>query len=268
MTKGKANVDRIVDALALFIKLGKSKPNRKKVMGVALMTNAGSFATTISTIKKKTAHIDFNANSIWLTETGRDFVRDRKVRLPWKNDGIQQLIRSDLIKGLRPRQIFDVMLDGQWHSRAELAKATCLPDNTSFRTYISSLFKVTERKSNGSIRLFEFAFPFGRPSGFPSRCAQATHRNDDSFEKHKAKETITKTANVSSPSSSFKMRKTTEGDIVKAKKTIAKFSPLSSKSSFSEVVVAETSPSSSLTERGTGFPFDCLGLTREEIIEL
>jgi len=259
MTSGKTNADRIVDALALFIKLGKSKPSRSKVMGVALMTNASSFATTISSIKNKTGHIDFNGNSIWLTEIGRDFVRDRKVRLPWKNDGIQQVIRSDLIKGLRPRQIFDVMLDGQWHSRAELAKATGLPENTSFRTYISSLYKVTERKPNGSIRLFEFAFPFGRPSGFPSRCAQASHRDDDSFEMQEAKESVAKTVDVSSKTSSFKVRKITEGDVVKARKSVAKLSPSSSKSSSSEMVVVEISPSPSL---------ECLGLTREETIDL
>jgi len=67
-----------------------------------------------------------------------------------------------MIKGKKPREIFDVMLDGGWHSREELAEALNLPNNKSFGTYISALSKVVAR-DNKKIRLADFVFPCGRP---------------------------------------------------------------------------------------------------------
>ena len=68
-----------------------------------------------------------------------------------------------MIKGTKPREIFDLMLDGEWHSRDELADALNFPNNKSFGTYVSALSKVTERDTDKKIRLIDMCFPFGRP---------------------------------------------------------------------------------------------------------
>ena len=157
------STDRIVNAIASKHGLGDEKPTRKMIMGMALIINKGSFNTTILNLKKKYNRVDYDATSIWLTQEGRDYVGPDVMVVPKNNDGMQDKIRSEMIKGIKPRRIFDLMLDGGWYSRDELATAMKLPNNNSFGTYVSSLSKIVERKS-GKIRLSDMVFPCGRPS--------------------------------------------------------------------------------------------------------
>jgi hypothetical protein len=157
------SVDRILQAIASRIAYGEKKPTRKMIMGMALMTNKKSFNTTILNIKKKYRRVDYDRDMIWLTQEGRDYVGPDVMSVPASNDAMQDKIRTEMIKGMKPRQIFDLMLYGGWHSRAELAIAMNLPDKKSFGTYISTLSKVVERQS-GKIRLLDMVFPCGRPS--------------------------------------------------------------------------------------------------------
>lgn len=154
--------DRIVRAIASRHALGEEKPSRKIVMGLAVFTSKGSFNTTIANIKKKKNHVDYDRDSIWLTEEGREYIGTDALAVPQDNSGIQEKMREEMIKGIKPRQMFDVMTDGLWYSRAELAAAMNIPNNASFKTYMSSLSKVVER-DNGKIRLLDMAFPCGRP---------------------------------------------------------------------------------------------------------
>jgi hypothetical protein len=157
------SIDRIVQAIASRVPYGDTKPTRKMIMGMALVTNKRSFNTTILNIKKKHRWVDYDTDSVWLTQEGKDHVGPDIMSVPANNDAMQDKIRMEVIKGIKPRQIYDFMLDGGWYSRAELAVEMNLPDNKSFGTYISSLSKVVERQ-NGRIRLSDMVFPCGRPS--------------------------------------------------------------------------------------------------------
>eukprot|EP00536_Pseudo-nitzschia_multiseries_P008122 jgi/Psemu1/197219/e_gw1.200.58.1 len=154
--------DRIVLAIASRQALGEAKPLRDTIMGLALITNKNSFNTTISNIKKKDNWVEYDKDSIWLTEDGKDYVGPGALSVPQTNDAMQDKIRTEMVKGQKPRQIFDAMLDGGWHSREELAETLNLPNNNSFGTYISALRKVVTR-DNKKIRLADFVFPCGRP---------------------------------------------------------------------------------------------------------
>jgi len=154
---------RIVQAIASRAAFGEDKPSRKLIMGLAVMTNEKSFNTTLLNMKKKKGWIEYDRDSVWLTQKGRDYVGESALSVPQTNDAMQDKIREDMVKGKKPREIFDLMLDGEWHSRDELADALNLPNNKSFGTYVSALSKVTERGTDKKIRLKDMCFPCGRP---------------------------------------------------------------------------------------------------------
>jgi len=158
-----SSTDRIIQAIALRHTVGDTRPTRKMIIGMALITNKKSFNTTILNIKKKYRRVEYDKTSIWLTQEGKDYVGPDTIALPQNNDAMQDNIRTEMIKGTKPRQIFDLMLDGGWHSKAELAAAMNVPNNKCLGTYVSSLSKIIVR-ANGKIRLSDMAFPFGRPS--------------------------------------------------------------------------------------------------------
>jgi len=155
--------DRILQAIASRIAFGDMKPNRDMIMGMAAMTSKKSFSNLIPTLKKKHKWVDYDSTSIWLTDEGKDYVGPDILAVPANNDAMYDKIRNDMIDGGRPRLIFDLMLDGGWHSKDELAAAMNLPLNKSFTNNISKLSKVIERK-NGKVRLSDMVFPCGRPS--------------------------------------------------------------------------------------------------------
>jgi hypothetical protein len=162
-SSGVTSQDRIVQAIASRNGFGDMKPTRKMIMGMALMTNKRSFDTTLLNIKKKKGFLEYDKNSVWLTKDGIDYVGPNALSVPDNNDAMQAKIRNEMVKGQKPRQIFDLMLDGGWHTRAELAEALEMENNKSFGTYISSLSKLVERE-NRKIRLGDMVFPCGRPS--------------------------------------------------------------------------------------------------------
>ena len=161
-TSGATSLDRIVQAIGTRVTVGDDRPTRKMIMGMALMTNARSFSTTILNIKKKNGFVDYDRTCVWLTEKGKEYLGADALAVPQSNEFMQAKIREDMIKGSKPRQIFDTMLDGTWWTKEELAEAMDHPNNKSFRTYISALSKVVER-DGVNVRLLDMAFPFGRP---------------------------------------------------------------------------------------------------------
>ena len=159
---GATSLDRIVQAIGSRVTVGDDRPDRKMIMGIALMTNLKSFNTTLLNIKKKKGLIQYDKNSVWLTEAGREYLGEDALAAPADNKAMQAKIRSEMIKGQKPRQIFDLLLNGEWWTKDEIAEEMGIPNNKSLGTYISSLSKVYER-DGASIRLLDMAFPFGRP---------------------------------------------------------------------------------------------------------
>ena len=168
--KGKKNggsstsaADRIVSAVASRRAFGETKANRKLIMGLATILNKKSFDTTILIMKKKKNWIDYDKETVWLTKEGEEHVSPDALVVPKNNDDMQEKIRMDMLKGgKRPCGIFNLMLDGRYYTKADLAEAMGMENNKSFGTYMSTLSQVSEREG-GKIRLVDFVFPCGRP---------------------------------------------------------------------------------------------------------
>ena len=168
--KGKKNggsstsaADRIVSAVASRRAFGETKANRKLIMGLATILNKKSFDTTILIMKKKKNWIDYDKETVWLTKEGEEHVSPDALVVPKNNDDMQEKIRMDMLKGgKRPCEIFNLMLDGRYYTKADLAEAMGMENNKSFGTYMSTLSQVSER-DGGKIRLVDFVFPCGRP---------------------------------------------------------------------------------------------------------
>ena len=168
--KGKKNggsstsaADRIVNAVASRRAFGETKANRKLIMGLATILNKKSFDTTILIMKKKKNWIDYDKETVWLTKEGEEHVSPDALVAPKNNDDMQEKIRMDMLKGgKRPCGIFNLMLDGRYYTKADLAEAMGMENNKSFGTYMSTLSQVSEREG-GKIRLVDFVFPCGRP---------------------------------------------------------------------------------------------------------
>ena len=155
--------DRIVNAIASRRAFGETKANRKLIMGLATIINKKCFDTTILNMKKKKNWIDYDKETVWLTKEGEEHVSPDALVVPKNNDDMQEKIRMDMIKGgKRSREIFNLMLDGRYYTKADLAEAMGMENNKSFGTYMSALSQITEREG-GKIRLVDFVFPCGRP---------------------------------------------------------------------------------------------------------
>jgi len=159
---GQSSADRIMNAIASRYAFGDAKPDRKMIMILAAMTNEKSYATTLLNMKKQQKWIEYDKTSVWFTSEGKDHVGSDAIVAPQNNDLMHAKIREDMIKIGKSREIFDLMTDGAWYSKEELAEKMNMPLNKSFGTYTSGLSKVTE-KANGKMRLLDIAFPVGRP---------------------------------------------------------------------------------------------------------
>jgi len=149
---------RILKAIASQRALGIEDADRIRIQGLAAIPNKRSFDTTLSTEKKK-GHLTFDSTTVRLTEAGWEEVEDAAM-IPMTNVAMLNKLKST-IKVKKAREIFDVLADGHAYTRAELATKMGLENNNSFRTYVSALSKVVERK-NEKIRLKEVSFPCGR----------------------------------------------------------------------------------------------------------
>jgi len=56
------------------------------IMGLALITNKNSFNTTILNMKKKDHWVEYDKDSIWLTEDGKEYVGPSALAVPQTND--------------------------------------------------------------------------------------------------------------------------------------------------------------------------------------
>ena len=158
-TGGASASTRILQALASLKGIGKDKADRSVVRLLAAMSNERSFNTTILNMKNE-GLVLYDKDTIWFTEEGCK--RPEAASKPLSNTIMHEKMK-DSIDGKRSREIFDVLVDGNAYTRAELAEKVNLPDNKSFGTYLSKLSEVTERVEDKKIRLIDLAFPCGRP---------------------------------------------------------------------------------------------------------
>ena len=159
---GNNNKDRIVQAIASLVVCGDDKPSRKVVMGIAQIKSDKSFANTIANMKIKEKLVAYDKDAIWLTEKGRGYVGEEALAPPENNEAMHDMLK-DTLKGKKPKEIFDLLSNGEWWTRAEIADE--LGDDESkkgFKNAASTLSKLVEKKG-GKSRLLDMCFPCGRP---------------------------------------------------------------------------------------------------------
>ena len=157
-----SNKERILHAIASRAVFGEEKCSRAMIMGLALITSAKSFSNILPDLKKRDGYVDYDANSIWLTEKGRNHVGPEALAVPENNDAMQAIIRSNTLNSKKAREIFDELLDSKWYTRDEIAAKMNMPKNKSFQNAVGSLSKIVDKKG-GKIRLSDICFPCGRP---------------------------------------------------------------------------------------------------------
>lgn len=74
ISKGRNTAgSRILGALASYRASGQSQPERKKIQGMAAMTNKHSFDTTLLNMRNK-GFLKYDTTSVWLTDKGIEAV--------------------------------------------------------------------------------------------------------------------------------------------------------------------------------------------------
>lgn len=157
-----SNKERIVGALASQFAMGFDKPDRKTIMGLALITSAKSFANILPDLKKRDGLVDYDSKCIWLTDAGKDHVGEDALAVPTDNGPMQEKLRSTMLKSKKEREVFDFLTDGKWYTRQEIADSMGHAFNKSFQNAVGAVGKVCE-KQGGKMRLKDMCFPAGRP---------------------------------------------------------------------------------------------------------
>jgi predicted transcriptional regulator len=166
--------DSILIALAKWDIAGKKQPDRRQV---ALMAGCADkfegFKKNLSKLKKEQFVVYPDGNTVELTEKGHAHVGSLSVVVkPASNDGMQDFIKSQLLKGKREIEVFDFLKDGGAKSREEIGIATNYLDKPEgFKKLLSSMKSRgvlefpddTTGQNRKMVQLTEMAFPLGRP---------------------------------------------------------------------------------------------------------
>jgi hypothetical protein len=158
----ETNAGKIMYAIASQYALGKDKPDKKIVQGIAGIADRKIFNTVCATMQNKQGWIVYDKTCVEFTDEGRSLVPEDALEVPTNNDALHDKIKASL-KQKGSRVIFDFLADGNWRSKNEIAEHLGKdPTNRSFGTYLSGICKCSE-KVNEKYRLKDECFLVGRP---------------------------------------------------------------------------------------------------------
>jgi hypothetical protein len=174
-SKKQSMKDRILANLASQHALGKKWVDKQALASLCTATNLHTFDTTCSLLKKGEL-VDTDGSKFQLTEDGLEKVGPDAAKPPVDNTEAQDMLKENLQGGNKTKNMFDLLTDGRYHSRTEIAKHVQMdPDAKTFKTYISYLSKLVEKTDDGKkCRLKDNAFPCGRP------CNKKVEEEEDS----------------------------------------------------------------------------------------
>ena len=161
---------RIMIAIAQQNRMGIETPERKKVMAMADIDNAGSFSTICGRMKKK-GHIEFpDSKTIILTDEGKQEVEPHLPPAPKCNADYHEELKKKISRK-KVKEMFDCLASGDGVDGcplSELAKIAGMDVTSgSFKTYVGCLNPNVERfncdtTGEKMIKLKDDCFPFGR----------------------------------------------------------------------------------------------------------
>ena len=152
---------RILDCVLLHETMhNESNAPRQKVMS-ASGVKSSTFPVTISGMKKK-GLIEYDKEFIRLTEEGR--AQANPAAVPIDNKTAQDEIREKHKVGGKAALLFDILVDGCTHDRAEIQTAIGCDNKATFSVMICNLKKkeIIEYDKT-TIRMTDLCFPLGRP---------------------------------------------------------------------------------------------------------
>lgn len=162
---GSGGPQRILDfVLAMEGKLNTAQIPRKMVMAASGVKNT-TFPVTISGMKKKKGWIDYDKDTISLTELGRSKANPGAIMEGgFDNESAQEdNIRRFKIGG-KALALFNAMRDGKVHDRVALAEQMGITNKGTLAVMLSNM------KKNGillvtptTLQLSDMNFPLGRP---------------------------------------------------------------------------------------------------------
>ncbi|KAL3904796.1 MAG: hypothetical protein SGILL_009928 [Bacillariaceae sp.] len=162
---GVGGPQRILDfILAMEKKTNSTKISRKMVMA-ASGVKSNTFPVTISTMKNKKGVIDYDKDSVWLTDTGRSKANPDAAQHCLDNETTQDDNIQRFKIGGMALKLFNEMRDGKEHDRAALAQKFGITNKGTYAVLLSNnkkngVFLVTKQ----TVQLSDINFPFGRPS--------------------------------------------------------------------------------------------------------
>lgn len=150
--------------------MGNERPTRKVVSQVTGYP-IKSLSTTLLNLKKNDGYVEYDTETVWLTEKGLKTAKDKygeKAEKAVDTESVHQtLIDMHKITGSK-RKIFDLLKERPMTDE-ELMKSIGCNNKKSFGTYTSALnsAKITESTMDGTVKTFQLVestcFPFGRP---------------------------------------------------------------------------------------------------------
>jgi hypothetical protein len=161
---------KILATLARLRHLHDDDETRQHVAALSCLRMNSTFRNTCAKLKTMNL-IEFpTASSIRITSHGMQVAHDLSggvaARLTTTNEAIQEEIKTKfLLKHKKALQLFELMVDGRDYNKRELAiRVGCPIYNSTIRNAFAFLKSrsIVEYPNNGSIRLANMCFPFGR----------------------------------------------------------------------------------------------------------
>ena len=154
---------KILDlALMLEGRLGTTDIPRQQLAAMSGV-KANTFVVTISNMKNKQGWIEYDKDSIRLTDAGRAKARivdEGEVMVD--NETVQADVKKKFKLGGQPGLLFDALTDGRAHDREATAAAIGCTNKATLAVMLSNLKKkgIIEYDRN-TIRLTDMCFAFG-----------------------------------------------------------------------------------------------------------
>ena len=133
----------------------------RKMIATLSGVKSNTFPVTISGMKKK-GLIEYSKDTMNLTDIGR--AKANVTDMPDNSSTQEELKKKHKIGG-KQAVMFDILLDGHEHDRAEIATKVGYTNKKSFAVALSNLKKTGLLEyDKTTIKLTDVCFPFGRPT--------------------------------------------------------------------------------------------------------
>jgi hypothetical protein len=162
---------RVLNATAILAaRKGCNEVPRSQVQAMIGNTSKSGFASLLSGMKKQMELISYpDKDTMALTDAGREHADMTDEILMTTNQGLLEKAKQD-VKGKKGKELFDILSDGQMHTRAECAERLGYEKPAQMASLMSVMKSqcvleyCKDEEGNQALKLPDSLFPFGRES--------------------------------------------------------------------------------------------------------